>query len=296
MAHNTNLEALVRIIVTEAIDLRLGLRTTKQAYRAVPHKTNHMLSWSNPVEIQTLSIPPFARVGAIGDGNCLLHSILFCLSSTYRRLNSPSRSFVADMWRNILNIRIDDLKEEANIVYFDIGGWEALEESFQRLPTKRLELDIEMAPLITRLYGHNCLAIQIRPSMVMVPVTLTFNSFQPERPTVLINYLGGSTNFGAAAGGAGGPAAKFYKSGHYEPIISAVFARKATSSSELRRRATAHAKKAPRVTAKRVKVPLYLLDATHTQYTLATDEVEPFLELFRSAAAVNSAYAHPLAF
>jgi hypothetical protein len=189
-------------------------------------------------------------------------------------------------------------------VYAEIGGWTALEESFDRLPTSasstRRELDIEMAPLITLLYGHNCLAIQITTTLLLKPVVVTFKSFDAALPTVLINYLGGDTNFGAGA------AASFFKSGHYEPVIALAFSRKATtSSSEVRHRATLAAESAavaaakaakkplPKVTRRRLKGPLYMLDDVHTQYTVMGDDLEPILDMFRVAAAVQAAYVHP---
>jgi hypothetical protein len=299
-----NLETLVRLFVRVAAVSGIHVGTARQSYRALPYTTSGMLNWRNPVELQTLPLPPFARVGAIGDGNCMLHSILFCLSPTYRTLDYDGRQFIADVWRQALIARMDDLKDQADFVYAEIGGWGALEESFDRLPTakkaKRRELDIEMAPLITRLYGHNCLAIQITTSLLLEPVVITFKSFDPTLPTVLINYLGGSTNFGAGA------AASFFKSGHYEPIVASIFSRKATtSSSEVRHRRTITAavataaaakaakKKAPRVTLRRLKGPLYILDDAHTQYTVIGDDLEPVLDMFREAAAVQAAYVHP---
>jgi hypothetical protein len=302
MERINNLEELVQLFMRVAARVGKAIGTTKQSYRVLPYKTSGMLNWNKPVEIQTLPIPPFARIGAIGDGNCMLHSILFCLSPTYRTLDYDGRQFIADVWRQVLLARIDHLKGQADILYEEIGGWGALEESFDRLPTPehttRRELDIEMAPLITRLYGHNCLAIQIHPdSLILAPVELTFRKFDARMPTVLINYLGGSTNAGAAG------ASSFFTSGHYEPVISAVFSRKATtSSSEVRHRTTlalesaavaaakAAKKKVPRVTLRRLKGPLYTLDDTHTQYTVSGDDFEPILDMFRAAAAASAAY------
>ena len=302
MERINNLETLVQLFMRVAAVSGIHVGTTRQTYRALPYSTSGMLNWRNPVEIQTLPIPPFARIGAIGDGNCMLHSILLCLSPTYRTLDYDGRQFIADVWRQALIARIEGLKDQADILYAEIGGWGALEESFNRLPTpghtKRRELDIEMAPLITRLYGHNCLAIQIHPtSLTLAPVELTFRGFDPTLPTVLINYLGGSTNAGAAG------ASSFFTSGHYEPVIAAVFSRKATtSSSEVRHRATLAAESAavaaakaakkplPRVTRRRLKGPLYILDDTYTQYTVSGDDLEPVLHMFRAAAAASAAY------
>ena len=298
MAATNDLETVVSLIVATATASKKVFKLSKQSYRTIPYNSNRMLSWDKPVEIQTLPIFPFARVGAIGDGNCMLHSILFCLSPTYRTLAMTGRQFVADKWRSVLIARTDDLKEQADIMYFDIGGWGALEESFDRLPTKRKELDIEMAPLIARLYGHNCLAIQISSTLLPKPVEITLRGFDSSMPTVLINYLGGDTNAGASAAGS------YYTSGHYEAIISVAFLRKATtSSSEVRtRRAIASSiaksvtaklakKKAPRFTVKSLKGALHLLDDAHTQYTFTSAELEePFLKMFRAAAIASAAY------
>ena len=291
-----NLERLVKQIINIQ-SIKHSITRARPSYSTIPYTNNYMLNADKPVELQTLPIPPFARVGAIGDGNCLLHSILFSLSPTYRSCTYGSRQFIADIWRLVLLVRVNDLKEQADILYADIGGWEALEESFARLPRERTELDIEMAPLITRIYGHNCLAIQIRTTLTLEPVVLTFRGFEPRKPTVLINYLGGGTDFGSTA-------KAFYKSGHYEAIVGAAFSRKATSSSELRRRtvsagaksAAAAAKPAASkfsATIKKAKIPLYLLDDTHTQYSFVTEDLGPILDMFHAAAAVTAAYVHP---
>lgn len=158
----------------------------------------------------------FSRVGTVGDGNCLLHAILFSLSPTYRRFNKAARSYIADQFREFLIDQIESLRALADVTYFEIGGAEALEENFEILLGKREEIHLEMAPLIAQLYGFNLLAVKLKPhSLSFRPVCVTFIAYKPELPTMIVNYIGGGLDFGNTNA--------FHEGGHYEAIFKPSF-------------------------------------------------------------------------
>lgn len=185
-----------------------------------------MLSWTKNVEAQQVDAHLW-RIGAIGDGNCMVHSILFAASPSYRQEGNKHRALIADKFREILNTRVDELKAIADVMYANIGGWEALAESFDILKRyKRSEVNIEMGPVIARLYRLNFLAVNIQGG-VLNPQVLTYNDgrFDPALPSVLVNYrswqilnLGrgsASSSSGSGSSSEAGPVAN-----HYEVIIS----------------------------------------------------------------------------
>jgi len=201
-----------------------------------PHKTKdpeyrvttstRMLGWRQPNEAQQVA-PDLWRIGAIGDGNCMVHSLLFAASPSYRQEGNKHRALIADKFREILNGRIDELKAIADVMYAEMGGWESLEESFNILQRyKRSEVNIEIGPVIARLYGLNFLTVQIVGGQV-TPYILTYNDgrYDPALPSVLINYrswqilnLGrrsSSSSSGSSSSKSSGPVAN-----HYEVIIS----------------------------------------------------------------------------
>jgi hypothetical protein len=214
LAKINNIEALVKAILG-------GYKshsTNEPEYRVTT--STRMLDWTQPTEAQQIT-PSLWRVGAIGDGNCLVHSLLFAMSESYRQEDNKYRALIADKFRQVLNARIRELKDIADAMYAYIGGWEALEESFTILKKhKRSEVNLEMGPVIARLYGLNLLAVIIQAGQLK-PQVLTYNDgrYDPALPTVLVNYITWQiANLGqaaAAGAGAGVPVAN-----HYEVIIA----------------------------------------------------------------------------
>jgi hypothetical protein len=201
-------------LVVAIVGMHPELEESRHRYRLAKKGTgNDMLSWRNPPELQVLETRPFARVGIVGDGNCMLHTILFAMSPTYRKLRYKSQSVVADDFREILELRMDELEARANEMYMDIGGAEGLDDSFAIIPQRREELSIEMGPIICRQYGCNFLAVRLTEDLEFLPVTQTYNNgrFDPSLPTVFVNYMGGEVDVGVGSG--------FEEDGHYEVII-----------------------------------------------------------------------------
>ena len=234
-----------------------GLKIEPSHYKLVgADKADDMLSWKSPAELQQLVMPPLARVGTVGDGNCMLHSILYATSATYRAHNTKSRSTIADAFREVLIEREEELKDLADVFFPEIGGATALEESFEILHGEREEINLELGLLIARLYGYNFLAVQVQPDLTMRPVRVTMRNRDDALPTIAVNYIGGGLNFGHA---------DFQKGGHYEVIISASLAAlpAASSSSE-------HKKTSKRKTRK-VKKPVVVrtLNEHDTAYLFA---------------------------
>lgn len=186
-----------------------AVREATPVYHVKAARDNDMLSWMPKTEIQELSMGLW-RVGAIGDGNCMLHSLLTAMSPRYRRQNKTNRQYVADRLKTVLAARVEELKDLADIVYFNVGGASAIIDSFGALTRLRYELSLEMGALIARLYGHNFLAVQLDSDLTIKPACQTLAQYNPELPTVLINYIGGGLDFGNA---------EFQESGHYEVIF-----------------------------------------------------------------------------
>jgi hypothetical protein len=191
--------------------------------------STRMLSWSKHVEAQQVA-PDMWRIGAIGDGNCMVHSILFAASPSYRQEASKFRPAIADKFREVLNARVEELKDIADAMYAEMGGWVSLAESFDIMKRyKRSEVNIELGPVIARLYGLNFLAVNIQGGELK-PFVITYNDgrFDPALPSVLINYrswqilnLGIRSSSSSSGSGSSsssseaGPVAN-----HYEVIIS----------------------------------------------------------------------------
>lgn len=182
----------------------------------------------------------FARIGAIGDGNCMVHSLFTAASPTYRRQDMETRQKIADKFRDILAIRVGELRYIADDVYSEIGGAVAIEDSFENLEgvaegngggsadVIRTEIDIELGPVIAKLYNFNFLAVRLDARLNMLPVKQSLYGRDPDMPTIFIHYSGGATDFGAANA--------FGGQGHYEVIVRPVLADGHASSS---RRTTA---------------------------------------------------------
>ena len=200
--------------------------TKEPEYRVTT--TTSMLNWKKNVEAQQVG-EHLWRIGAIGDGNCMVHSMLFAASPSYRQEASKHRPAIADKFREVLNLRIDELKAIADVMYADLGGWTALEESFDILKRyKRSEVNIEMGPVIARLYGLNFLTVQIVGGEVK-PYVLTYNDgrFDPALPSVLINYrswqilnIGRRSSSSSGSGSSKSSSEAGPVANHYEVIIS----------------------------------------------------------------------------
>jgi hypothetical protein len=201
-----DLENLVIAIIEES---GKRMRESSPVYYVKSDADNEMLGWAPHTEIQQIPLGLW-RIGAIGDGNCLLHSLLTAMSPSYRRQNKTNRQLIADRWREILVVRVEELKDLADIFYPEIGGAGAIEDSFDIIYTKRDELGLEIGPLIARLYGHNFLAVQLDSELNIKPACQTRIQYDSRLPTVLIHYMGGGLDFGNT---------NFHESGHYEVII-----------------------------------------------------------------------------
>jgi hypothetical protein len=239
-----DVETLINVIVQSLPGLKLGVAE----YRQVAPDDNGMLRWPSGsrkyADFQELPLYSLGRVGTVGDGNCLIHSILTLMSPTYRSHNGPSRSRIADAFRNVLKAREAELRDLADATFPEIGGSAALEESFEVLRGDREEMNIEIAPLIGALYGVNLLAVQIRADMTMKPACATWKVFDPRRPTILVNYLGGGMNFGNA---------DFMEGGHYESILAPTLVVPAVAARGATRKASA-------------KEPIVSLNEVSTEY------------------------------
>lgn len=276
MALLRTIEDVETLIVT-IVSGRDDLDEAPTKYSTVRSDDDGMLNWPGGrrkyAEFQSLEGYGLGRVGTVGDGNCLLHSLLFLLSPTYRAHDGDSRSEIADAFREVLKAREDELRDMADIAYVEIGGASALEESFEILQGDREEINIELAPLIGRLYGVNLLAVQINPDMTLRPVCATWQGFDATRPTILVNYLGGGLDFGNVG---------FMEGGHYE----AIFAPVVTVSEEPSEAASAGAgarRSTRRKAASKKKAPTYItLNEVATQYVLqpGAPVLAPILEMF----------------
>ncbi len=239
-----------------------GLKIEPSHYKLVgADKADDMLSWKSPTELQQLVMPPLARIGTVGDGNCMLHSILYATSATYRAHNTKSRSTIADAFREVLVEREEELKDLADVFFPEIGGATALEESFEILHGDREEINLELGLLIARLYGYNFLAVQVQPDLTMRPVRVTMRNRDDALPTIAVNYIGGGLNFGHEG---------FQEGGHYEVIISASLAAlpaAASSSSSEHKKATSKKK------TRKAKKPVVIrtLNEHDTMYLFAAD-------------------------
>ena len=191
-------------------------------YLAMDPAALTMLSWSQPQGIQFLT-DRIARVGTIGDGNCLLHAILFATSPSYRACNQNDRRVLARQFREYLKAHEDALRDEADALYAEEGGSGIFDHTFITLHDTASpppeELDIEMGLFVAAHLELNFLAVKLTgdPADPMEAVCLTFKGYNPVRDTILVNYYGGGVDFGAAATGQ-----SFTAGGHYEAVVDAV--------------------------------------------------------------------------
>lgn len=184
--------------------------TVPPQYTVAKVKGNRYLKWGDPsvakgiIEIQQLADNAFWRVGAIGDGNCLLHSMFTAASPTYRRLTFKQKMKVVDKFRKILVLRVDTLKWIFDLINGPTLPAAEIPEIFENLEVYRSEIDIMLAPAIARLYGYNFLAVRITEDKKMEPVCQTLLGHDSSLSTIFIHHAGGT-------------------SGHYEVIIQPVF-------------------------------------------------------------------------
>jgi hypothetical protein len=191
----------------------------KTVYSVMDPGSMSMLSWATPQGIQFLT-PHVARIGTIGDGNCLLHSILFTTSPAYRACSQKDRGALAVAFRNFLKSKEDDLRTQADLLYPDIGGAEMFNDSFITLhdtADQPEELDIEMGPFIARHFDMNFLAVKLESPGTLIAACMTHKGYDPTKKTIVVNYYGGGLDFGSAAAGQA-----FAAGGHYEAIVNAV--------------------------------------------------------------------------
>jgi len=259
-------------------------RTYRVVARSNPVK---MLKWVEPYEIQALAIGAghrFQRVGAIGDGNCLLHSFLFATSPTYRSHEDSMRKYIALEFRAQLAANEDELNTLAADYYGeDRGGALIIEESMQDLTTEtHAELGVEFVPILGKLFNYNILAVQKNADGMVRPVRNTFLQYDETNPTIVINYVGSGIDFGHA---------EYQKDGHYEPVVwSEADVLGATSSSEKMTKSKRMTKKKARA-AKLVELP----GSTIYEFASGAPELETLLALFRTPSESRGEYKHAAA-
>lgn len=269
ISSSLDIETIVQKIVAASKKKKLLL--ARQEFEPIDPTVDDMLQWEDSkhkyAQIQELP-GGFARIGTVGDGNCLLHSFLFALSPTYRSHNKAARSYIADEFRDILVARADELRTLADATYFEIGGAAALEENFEILEGAREEINIEMAPLIAQLFGFNLLAVQVRADMSLHPVCATYIAYNPMLPTVLVNYIGGGLDIGNVGEG-------FQAGGHYEAIFAPVI----VPVEEI-----AEAASATRISRKKkAEEPRVALNNVRTRYIFRHSEISELLGQFAIA-------------
>ena len=155
------------------------------------------------IPVQSFPHLHLLRIGTWGDGNCLLHAILYSTSETYRSLAVKDKPAVAVKFRRILVTRIEELRLMADELYPDIGGADSIEDTFTDLTSSDDSyLGIELGNLIARMYGFNFLAMTIgaphgsigqKPSTKLIhadPIPSTYVGFDVTLPTILVNYVG----------------------------------------------------------------------------------------------------------
>ena len=276
-----DLETIVATIVAAATRKMLLAR---QEFEPIDPTANDMLQWEDSrhkfAQIQVLD-GGFARVGTVGDGNCLLHSMLFATSHTYRAHNKAARSYIADRVRELIVARAEEIRDMVDIAFANVGGSSALEESFEVLEGRREEINIELAPFVGRLFGVNLLAVQIRSDMHMHPVCATYMGRDPDLPTVLVNYLGGGLDFGDAAEG-------FQEGGHYECIFAPTLVPVAAAGAGGGAGAGARRSKSAAAATPRV-----MIDEEHTHYIFDDAHLASLLATFAAACVptMNAAAA-----
>ena len=280
-----DLEVLVQQIVARSDH---ALEQAETSYTMVDPGDNRMLGWARSTrkyaQLQDLDYD-LARVGTVGDGNCMLHAILFCMSPTYRSYNRKARTYIVDVFRKkVLMRRIDEISDITDLIYTEEGGAVALHDSIDNISKKRSELDLEIGPCIARLYNFNFLAVRLDDTNEMEPVCVTYRGYNSEYPTVLIHYLGGSTNV------EGGKYEDVGGSGHYEAIFQPKLATTASTSpnsSNSTRKASSAAASAATVKAPRSRRLKVQLDDAASKYLFIEDEIIVIIAKFVEKCVVD---------
>lgn len=283
-----NLEVLTLTIMEKS---RKKIGSTPPTYEVMPIEVGaDMMSWRDNVQIQDIG-HGFWRVGAIGDGNCLLHSFMTATSPTYRMQDTATRQHIVDTFRKVLVSRMDDIRDRMDELYFEVGGASVLEDSLAILKKKRDELGLEVAPAIARLYGFNFLAIAIDDSLKWRPFCQTMRGFDPEAPTVLIHYMGAGANFDESKHG-------FSEAGHYEVIVRPVIVAAAAAEEAPAAPAGGAGRGSARLRTKtKAASPtgdMTQFDEVRTSYMLTTGDLGYVLALFEKECKSDPAYVHPL--
>jgi hypothetical protein len=247
-----------------------------QVYSVMPASEGaDMLSWKKPIQAQDIN-HGFWRVGAIGDGNCLLHSFMTAMSPTYRMQHMPARQYIVDQFREILIERMEEISDQMDILYTELGGAAALIDSLEIIRVKRDEIGLDVAPAIARIYGLNFLAIAIDDSLTWRPFCQTLNGFDPALPTVLVHYMGAGANFAEGKHG-------FMEAGHYEIILRPAI-----------QGAAAAAGGAGRASTRRSGAATIQFDEARTVYVMMPDDLAPIMDLFARECGAAGKYVHPL--
>jgi hypothetical protein len=269
-----DLEVLAIMILEKG---RKKVEEKDPVYTVMPaSKGADMLDWKKPVEVQDIK-HGFWRVGAIGDGNCLLHSFMTAASPTYRKQNMTTRQYIVDQFRKVLEDRIEEIADQLDILYFSIGGAMALADSLEIIRIKRDEIGLDVAPAIARLYGMNFLAIALDDSLKWRPFCQTRTEFNPELPTMLIHYMGAGANFAEGEHG-------FMEAGHYEVILRPIIEEVGPAGGAGRastRRATAAA-------------DTVQFDEVRTSYIMRPGDLDWVMGLFDSECGAAGKYVHPM--
>lgn len=261
---------------------RKRVNDASPAYEVLPAEAGaDMLGWKGNVQIQDIN-HGYWRVGAVGDGNCLLHSFMTAASPTYRAQNMTTRQYIVDNFRKVLMVRMDDIRGQMDMLYFEVGGAAALEDSLEIINVRRDEIGLEVAPAIAHLYGFNFLAIGINDALEWRPFCQTMTGFDAGMPTILIHYMGAGANFAEHEHG-------FSEAGHYEVIVRPVFAAAAAAAP-----AAGGAGRASRSKAKASASAVVEFDEGRSSYMLNTAELGPALALFEKHCKADPKYVHPL--
>ena len=81
----------------------------------------------------------FVSFETMGDGTCLLHSILYCFNKTYRGLGSHGKQIMArDLRNNLANVLEERIKDSKKTYYQNLSRGEILEIS-KAIPEMKLE-------------------------------------------------------------------------------------------------------------------------------------------------------------
>jgi hypothetical protein len=271
-------------------DIVQGIALDRERKYRVVARSNpiKMMKWVDPYEIQALAIGAghrFQRIGAIGDGNCLLHSFLFATSPTYRSHDDSMRKYIAVEFRAHVAANEDELNTLATDYYGEErGGALIIEESMLDLTTKTHdELGVEFVPILGKLFDYNLIAVQRHADGTVRPVRNTFLHFDEANPTIVINYVGAGLDFGHA---------DYEIDGHYEPVVWSEADMSGVTSSPSSEKKGKSKAKGKRQTKKKERAPklVELPGSTIYEFAPGAPELEPILTLFRTPSESRGEY------